>query len=194
MRLASMNLKRFSRGPFLYITLGLLVLLILTGSFRGDGEFTKVDTSAVLTAIADGEVKSTGADPVLLLDKEQEIRLELADGKTIGGESKVKASFLFDQGRQFSQALEKAGIDRSQTYVTNAVKHFKFEPRGKRRMGGGESVATPVVAGRIVEGKSAALALRATVGFPEELRHAGPHLHSGGDRMSDSPRSADAVV
>ena len=110
MRLASMNLKRFSRGPFLYITLGLLVLLILTGSFRGDGEFTKVDTSAVLTAIADGDVKSTGADPVLLLDKEQEIQLELADGKTIDGESKVKASFLFDQGRQFSQALEKAGI------------------------------------------------------------------------------------
>ena len=31
-------------------------------------------------------------------------------------------------------ALEKAGIDRSTVYVTNAVKHFKFEPRGKRRI------------------------------------------------------------
>lgn len=31
-------------------------------------------------------------------------------------------------------ALERVGIDRTQTYVTNAVKHFKFEPRGKKRI------------------------------------------------------------
>ena len=31
-------------------------------------------------------------------------------------------------------ALEEAGIDRKQTYVTNVVKHFKWEPRGKRRI------------------------------------------------------------
>src|SRR5438046_6528720 len=30
--------------------------------------------------------------------------------------------------------LEKVGIDRGEVYVTNAVKHFKFEPRGKRRI------------------------------------------------------------
>jgi uracil-DNA glycosylase len=32
------------------------------------------------------------------------------------------------------RALEAAGIDRSQVYLTNAVKHFKWEPRGKRRI------------------------------------------------------------
>src|SRR5262249_25801974 len=32
------------------------------------------------------------------------------------------------------RALEEAGIDRSQGYVTNAVKHFKWEPRGERRI------------------------------------------------------------
>ena len=32
------------------------------------------------------------------------------------------------------KALLEAGIDRKQTYVTNAVKHFKWEPRGKRRI------------------------------------------------------------
>jgi len=31
-------------------------------------------------------------------------------------------------------ALEEAGIDRSKAYVTNAVKHFRWEPRGKRRI------------------------------------------------------------
>ena len=34
----------------------------------------------------------------------------------------------------FDRALAAAGIDRSRTYVTNAVKHFKFEQRGKRRI------------------------------------------------------------
>jgi DNA polymerase len=34
----------------------------------------------------------------------------------------------------FDQALAAAGVDRSRAYVTNAVKHFKFERRGKRRL------------------------------------------------------------
>ena len=38
------------------------------------------------------------------------------------------------QGRLFDRALEEAGIDRSDVYITNAVKHFKFEERGKRRI------------------------------------------------------------
>ena len=37
-------------------------------------------------------------------------------------------------GKLFDSALATAGIDRSQTYVTNVVKHFKWEPRGKRRI------------------------------------------------------------
>jgi DNA polymerase len=42
--------------------------------------------------------------------------------------------FVGPAGAVFDDALEKAGIDRSTVYVTNAVKHFKFLPRGKRRI------------------------------------------------------------
>jgi uracil-DNA glycosylase len=42
--------------------------------------------------------------------------------------------FVGPAGAVLDKALEKAGIDRKQTYVTNAVKHFKWEPRGKRRI------------------------------------------------------------
>ncbi len=42
--------------------------------------------------------------------------------------------FVGPAGRVLDQALEQAGIDRAQTYVTNAVKHFKWQPRGKRRI------------------------------------------------------------
>ena len=42
--------------------------------------------------------------------------------------------FVGPAGRLFDNALDEAGIDRKQTYVTNVVKHFKWEPRGKRRI------------------------------------------------------------
>jgi uracil-DNA glycosylase len=42
--------------------------------------------------------------------------------------------FVGPAGRILDRALADAGIPREQTFVTNAVKHFKFEPRGKRRL------------------------------------------------------------
>jgi DNA polymerase len=42
--------------------------------------------------------------------------------------------FVGPAGRLLDRALTEAGLDRTVTYVTNAVKHFKFEPRGKRRL------------------------------------------------------------
>ena len=72
--------------------------------------------------------------------------------QTVFGEGPVDAALMFvgeqpgDQedlaghpfvgpaGQVFDRALGEAGIDRSRTYVTNAVKHFKFEQRGKRRI------------------------------------------------------------
>ena len=72
--------------------------------------------------------------------------------QTVFGEGPLNASILFvgeqpgDQedlagrpfvgpaGQLFDAALEDAGIDRARTYVTNAVKHFKFVQRGKRRL------------------------------------------------------------
>jgi len=72
--------------------------------------------------------------------------------QTVFGESARKAEVMFIgeqpgndedlQGRPFvgpagkllDHALEEAGIDRAKVYVTNVVKHFKWEPRGKRRI------------------------------------------------------------
>jgi DNA polymerase len=42
--------------------------------------------------------------------------------------------FVGPAGRELNAALAAAGIDRATTYVTNAVKHFKFHERGKRRI------------------------------------------------------------
>jgi uracil-DNA glycosylase len=42
--------------------------------------------------------------------------------------------FVGPAGQLLARALEEAGLDRGRIYVTNAVKHFKWEPRGKRRL------------------------------------------------------------
>ena len=42
--------------------------------------------------------------------------------------------FVGPAGKLLDAALNEAGIDRTKVYVTNAVKHFKWEPRGKRRI------------------------------------------------------------
>jgi DNA polymerase len=73
-------------------------------------------------------------------------------GDTVFGEGSASASVMFvgeqpgDQedrqgrpfvgpaGRELDRALEEAGIERSDAYVTNVVKHFKFEERGGRRI------------------------------------------------------------
>src|SRR5438034_153217 len=42
--------------------------------------------------------------------------------------------FVGPAGKLLDEALQAAGIDRSDAYVTNVVKHFKWEPKGKRRL------------------------------------------------------------
>jgi len=49
-------------------------------------------------------------------------------------EDKVGRPFVGPAGKLLDRALEEAGIDRKLVYVTNVVKHFKWTPRGKRRL------------------------------------------------------------
>jgi uracil-DNA glycosylase len=49
-------------------------------------------------------------------------------------EDQAGRPFVGPAGRLFDEALEEAGIDRSRAYVTNVVKHFKWQARGKRRI------------------------------------------------------------
>ncbi len=49
-------------------------------------------------------------------------------------EDRAGKPFVGPAGRLLDEALVEAGIDRSTTYVTNAVKHFKWQARGKRRI------------------------------------------------------------
>ncbi|KVL28812.1 hydroxyacid dehydrogenase [Burkholderia territorii] len=49
-------------------------------------------------------------------------------------EDRTGIPFVGAAGRMLDRALDEAGIERKSVYLTNAVKHFKWEPRGKRRL------------------------------------------------------------
>jgi uracil-DNA glycosylase family protein len=61
-------------------------------------------------------------------------RLMLVGEQPGDKEDKEGEPFVGPAGRLLDRALEVAGIDRAEAYVTNAVKHFKWRPRGNRRL------------------------------------------------------------
>ena len=61
-------------------------------------------------------------------------RLMLVGEQPGDQEDKQGRPFVGPAGRILAQALDEAGIARGDAFVTNAVKHFKWEPRGKRRL------------------------------------------------------------
>ena len=77
--------------------------------------------SGTQTVFGDGP-----ADAVLMLVGEQP-----GDAEDVAGEP-----FVGPAGKLLDRCLEVAGIDRRRVYVTNVVKHFKWVPRGKRRIHG----------------------------------------------------------
>jgi DNA polymerase len=68
-------------------------------------------------------------------------RIVLVGEQPGNDEDLAGAPFVGPAGRVLDEALATAGIDRDLCYVTNAVKHFKWTPRGKRRMHGKPNAA-----------------------------------------------------
>jgi uracil-DNA glycosylase family protein len=61
-------------------------------------------------------------------------RMMLVGEQPGDAEDREGRPFVGPAGRMLNRALEEAGIDRKEAYVTNVVKHFKWVPKGKLRM------------------------------------------------------------
>jgi DNA polymerase len=83
---------------------------------------TRCDLYRHATQVVFGDGPASGADLVLVGEQP-------GDKEDLAGEP-----FVGPAGRLLDEALVAAGIDRSRAYVTNVVKHFKWEPRGKARI------------------------------------------------------------
>jgi uracil-DNA glycosylase family protein len=75
--------------------------------------------NATQTVFGEGSKRA----PIMLIGEQP------GDSEDIAGKP-----FVGPAGKLLDRALEDAGVDRKQIYVTNAVKHFKWEQRGKRRI------------------------------------------------------------
>jgi cell division protease FtsH len=104
-----MNLKRFTRGPALYIVLALILVVAVTSGLRGNGGYATANTATVLQHIQNGDVVDS-AKVNKLLDKEQVVKIQLKNADGTPGK-KLQASFLADQGRDFAVAFQDAKIN-----------------------------------------------------------------------------------
>jgi DNA polymerase len=75
-----------------------------------------------------------GATQTVFGEGRRQARLMLVGEMAGDREDRAGAPFVGPAGRELDRALAEVGIDRSHAYVTNVVKHFKFEERGKRRI------------------------------------------------------------
>jgi uracil-DNA glycosylase family protein len=74
------------------------------------------------------------ATQVVFASGDRSARIMLVGEQPGDREDEQGEPFVGPAGRVLDEALAEAGIDRSSTYLTNAVKHFRFEQRGKRRI------------------------------------------------------------
>ncbi|MEW9533335.1 ATP-dependent zinc metalloprotease FtsH [Microbispora sp. NPDC049125] len=100
-----MDLKRFTRGPLLWILGIVLLLLLVSTMFSGDGNYTTADTSTVVQQIQQGNVKNA-----TVVDKDQRIELTLNSPIEVAGKStdRIQAPWVEGQGVQLTQALATA--------------------------------------------------------------------------------------
>ncbi|WP_281063708.1 UdgX family uracil-DNA binding protein [Sphingomonas sp. LaA6.9] len=98
------------------------------------------DSGALLAAIGAGVQACTRCDlyrhatQAVFGEGPVDARLMLV-GECPGDQEDLQGRvFVGPAGRVLDRALADAGIDRARTWISNAVKHFKFEPRGRRRL------------------------------------------------------------
>jgi uracil-DNA glycosylase len=111
-----------SAGPFVPQERTLPVLASAVQNCRGCDLYRKA-TQAVFGEIETGATAKKPRVAIMMIGEQPGDREDLEGHPFVG-----------PAGRLLDECLEEAGIDRSKVYVTNAVKHFKWEPRGKRRI------------------------------------------------------------
>ena len=115
-------LAKESAAPFVPEDRSLPVLRQAVQQCRGCDLYLTA-TQAVFGEIEDGSAGEQGQISIMMI------------GEQPGdNEDKAGRPFVGPAGKLLDQALVDAGIDRGKVYVTNTVKHFKWEPRGKIRL------------------------------------------------------------
>ncbi|EKX68655.1 ATP-dependent metallopeptidase HflB [Streptomyces ipomoeae 91-03] len=97
-----MDVKRYFRGPVMWIVLAVLAVVVLMQVVGSSGGYKTVDTGQVVQAINDNKVQ----EAKLTTGEEQTIKVQLKKGEEIEGSSKIQASYIGDQGFTLANTLQ----------------------------------------------------------------------------------------
>ncbi|MFC4495268.1 ATP-dependent zinc metalloprotease FtsH [Streptomyces ovatisporus] len=97
-----MDVKRYFRGPVMWIVLAVLAVVVLMQVVGSSGGYKTVDTGQVVQAIDQDKVKSAE----LTTGDEQIVKLELKDGAKVEDSDKIKASYIDNQGVDLAKKLQ----------------------------------------------------------------------------------------
>ncbi|MFE6282363.1 ATP-dependent zinc metalloprotease FtsH [Streptomyces sp. NPDC057877] len=103
-----MDVKRYFRGPVMWIVLAVLAVVVLMQVVGSSGGYKTVDTGQVVQAINDNKVESAK----LTTGDEQTIKVQLKDGVKVEDSSKIQASYIGDQGVTIAQTLQTKFQDK----------------------------------------------------------------------------------
>jgi len=98
-----MDVKRYFRGPVMWIVLAVLAVVVLMQVVGSSGGYKTVDTGQVVQAIDQNKVQSAQ----LTTGDEQTVKLQLKDGAKVSGSDKIKASYIDRQGADLANKLQK---------------------------------------------------------------------------------------
>ncbi|MFJ6729683.1 ATP-dependent zinc metalloprotease FtsH [Streptomyces sp. NPDC091281] len=119
-----MDVKRYFRGPVMWIVLAVLAVVVLMQVVGSSGGYKTVDTGQVIAAINDNKVESAK----LTTGDEQIIKITLKDGEKVKGGSKVQASYIGDQGVTIANTLQTKFQDKQipDGYTVSPTKQNAF--------------------------------------------------------------------
>ncbi|MFE2586964.1 ATP-dependent metallopeptidase FtsH/Yme1/Tma family protein, partial [Streptomyces sp. NPDC059378] len=103
-----MDVKRYFRGPVMWIVLAVLAVVVLMQVVGSSGGYKTVDTGKVVQAINDNKVESAK----ITTGDEQTIKVSLKDGVKVDGSSKIQASYIGDQGVTIANTLQTKYQDK----------------------------------------------------------------------------------
>lgn len=103
-----MDVKRYFRGPVMWIVLAVLAVVVLMQVVGSSGGYKTVDTGQVVAAINENRVQSAK----LTTGDEQTVKVTLKDGQKVDGSSKIQASYIGDQGVAIAGTLQTKFQDK----------------------------------------------------------------------------------
>jgi cell division protease FtsH len=119
-----MDVKRYFRGPVMWIVLAVLAVVVLMQVVGSSGGYKTVDTGQIVQAINDNKVESAK----ITTGDEQTVKATLKDGVKVEGSSKIQASYIGDQGVDLAATLQTKYQDKQipDGYTVSPTKQNAF--------------------------------------------------------------------